>query len=107
MGNHQAGQKCTLCNTGEGVFREIQNNFVDPPGKQFNPDSNNNDTFIQRNQQLATQSQVIDDNIKSGKKKKKKELPRVKEEHVSEEFKQFLIPNNDIEDSADFLAIDG
>jgi len=89
------------------VYREIQNNFVDSPGKQFNPDSTNNDTFIQRNQQLATQSQVNDDNIKSGKKDKKKELPRVKKEHVSDEFKQFLNPNNDIEDSADSLAIDG
>lgn len=89
------------------MYREIQNNFVDSPGKQFNPDSTNNDTFIQRNQQLATQSQVNDDNIKSGKKDKKKELPRVKKEHVSDEFKQFLNPNNDIEDSADSLAIDG
>lgn len=107
MGNNDAGKKCTLCRTGKGVYREIQNNFVDSPGKQYNPDSTNNDMFIQRSQPMEVQSQIIDDNIKSGKKKKEKELPRVKDEHVSEEFKQFLVPNNDVENSADFLAIDG
>lgn len=120
MGKVPEGTPCKINNPnnptciGIAEIKGIQNNFPDPQGKQYNPFSTNNNVFIQPSnendlQQTAENKNHIIISRKKEDKDKDKDLPRVKDEYESEEFKQLLIPNTrtEAEESADNLCIDG
>ncbi len=112
MQNNDAGKICSLCKKGEGVFLEIQNHFVDVPGKNPTPFNRNRDIFIQPSQEIGNKEASHKDK-KYYKHKKDKENNGNRSKYISEEFKQFKKPEHtnynseDIAYTANMLAING
>jgi len=115
--NDLAGQPCPLCKNGQGVWREVQNNFPDSPGKKPKLPGTNDTVYIDQNKPIRNDTKIAKKEKDTPEKLELEEdVPMVSDTFESEEFKQLLMPKQKIDDvideeeiqmSADFLAIDG
>jgi hypothetical protein len=108
--NKNINQPCPLCKKGKGVFVEVKSNITELP-KHKSPLQDNKPMYINQDKPVNQEQGMLVPNTMAQSKNKKIKMPR---KYISEEFKEFKMPQKkrrydvqEIENSADSLAIDG